>query len=209
MTGSLAVCSPAALVAAPGEPLEEEDGDEDFGEAVHVWKVQGDGFDELPELRGHTNDIGTVALSADGRWAASGSADQTTRLWKLETRAQVAVIKHRSWVQGVTFNPAGTLVAVAGGRSAGLYSVPEGKKMWAFSDHRGQVGSVAFSPSGKSLLSASEDGAVRHWDLETHRLLAVFRWKIGPVYAVAFAPNGMLAAAGGKADLIVWDVDER
>jgi WD40 repeat protein len=58
------------------------------------------------------------------------------------------------------------------------------------------------------LLSGSKDGAVRQWDIPTRKLLAAFRWEIGEVYAVAFAPNGMLAA-GGETDVVVWDVDER
>jgi WD40 repeat protein len=49
---------------------------------------------------------------------------------------------------------------------------------------------------------------VRFWDLATGRDRA-FRWKIGEVHALAFAPDGMTAAAGGEhGDIVVWDVDE-
>ena len=34
-------------------------------------------------LVGHTGEIKAVAVSADGRWALSGSADQTLSLWSL------------------------------------------------------------------------------------------------------------------------------
>jgi hypothetical protein len=36
---------------------------------------------------------------------------------------------------------------------------------------------------------------------------AAFDWRIGNVYAVAFAPDGMRAAAGGRTDSVVWDMD--
>ena len=33
-------------------------------------------------------------------------------------------------------------------------------------------------------------------------------WKVGEVAAVAFAPDGLTAAAGGYEKILVWDVGE-
>jgi hypothetical protein len=48
---------------------------------------------------------------------------------------------------------------------------------------------------------------VRLWDIDSGRQRAAFDWGIGKVYAVAFAPDGMRAAAGGQQNIVVWDVD--
>ena len=34
---------------------------------------------------GHTRDVNSVCLSADGRYALSGSEDKTLRLWEVES----------------------------------------------------------------------------------------------------------------------------
>jgi hypothetical protein len=64
----------------------------------------------------------------------------------LGTAEQVAILEQGSSVQGVTFAPDSATLAVAEGTSAGLHSVPGGKKLCEFSDHEGQVGGVAFRP---------------------------------------------------------------
>jgi WD40 repeat protein len=58
------------------------------------------------------------------------------------------------------------------------------------------------------MLSASHDGAIRMWDAATGGGVAAFDWTIGPVTAVAFAPDGLTAAAAGeKGQVVTWDTD--
>ena len=51
------------------------------------------------------------------------------------------------------------------------------------------------------------DGAVRLWDVATHRALAELRHE-GEVYQLAFSPDGASLATTGKDDRLVklWDV---
>ena len=45
---------------------------------------------ELATLKGHTGKVFSVAFAADGKTLATGSVDQTVRLWFAATDAEVA-----------------------------------------------------------------------------------------------------------------------
>jgi COMPASS component SWD3 len=44
-------------------------------------------------LRGHTSSVLSVAFSPDGRLLASGSDDQTVKLWDVETGQEVRTLR--------------------------------------------------------------------------------------------------------------------
>jgi WD40 repeat protein/serine/threonine protein kinase len=66
--------------------------------------------------------------------------------------------------------------------------------------HGGPVRCIAFSPDGKTLVSASDDQTLRLWDLHTGNVLHTFDEHAGTIASVCFSPNGqMLLCDGGAA----------
>jgi len=73
--------------------------------------------------------------------------------------------------------------------------------------HENAVTSIAASPNGRWLASASLDRTVRLWDAQTGKPSRVLRGHRDEVYTVAFSPNSeRLASSSYDGRVLVWDV---
>ena len=118
-------------------------------------------------MSGHTNFVMSVAFSPDGDTLASGSVDNTVRLWSVASRATLATLSgHTGAVFSVAFSPDGaTLASGSDDKSVRLWSVASRATVATLSGHTADVWSVAFSPDGATLAYGSWDDTVRLWSV--------------------------------------------
>jgi len=72
--------------------------------------------------------------------------------------------------------------------------------------HAAFVRSVAFHPKAPRLVSASNDGTIKVWDLESGQDLLTLPGQSREVGQAAFSPDGRwLASVGSDGTLRLWD----
>ncbi len=116
-------------------------------------------------LTGHKDTVHSVAISPDGQTLASGSWDDTIKLWNLATGKELRTLTgHKSSVQSIAISPDGqTLASGSFDKTIKLWNLKTGDLLRTLTGHKNRVWSVAISPDGQTLASGSEDKTIKLW----------------------------------------------
>jgi eukaryotic-like serine/threonine-protein kinase len=148
----------------------------------------------------------SVAVSADGAWAAAGSEDGAVRVTEIATGRRRALGRHAGVVTALAFSPDGRwLASGTGEHTARLWSLDDGT-FRSFDESGYGVEQLAFSPDGATLYVLSQgDTHVRRLIVESGDHLGPFDGHRGPILRFVLSGDGrrMLAlGADGAARLL-------
>jgi WD40 repeat protein len=143
-----------------------------------LWDLQGNC---LVTFTGHDYWVNSVNFSPTGDAIATASHDKTAKLWDLQGNCLVTFTGHKKSITSVSFSPTGDAIATASQDGTAKLWDLQGNLLADFSGYKGNllkgeadfvelktpIYSICFSRDGKFLITASADGKVRFWPIES------------------------------------------
>jgi WD40 repeat protein len=179
---------------------------------IEFWSAEEGGFYYLDKLTGLANSMYSLSFYPTSTYLAAGGKDKMVHIWPLAVEDKVKTLKnHTHLVLDVEFSPKGNFLA-SGGADNMVYlwelSFKEDKLILeeepVFSYvHKGWVTKAGFSPEEDYLITGSQYGQLRVWDLYKKKLLrivSVFSEK--PIFDFAFSSDGKYLAVAGQKGLV-------
>jgi hypothetical protein len=132
--------------------------------SVSVWRAGG-GWECLKSLRGHRREVTALAVHPSGRLALSTSRDGCLRMWDMVKGRSTFTARLDGEGEGVAFAPGGATYAVTCGAVVTVHAAGGGGGgVLASLRHPRRVLCAAFGPTGRCVVTGSEDGSLRVWD---------------------------------------------
>lgn len=170
-----------------------------------------DAPDATIRLTGHHAGVNAVAFGQHGGMLYSASVDGTIRSWRLDAPLEGSnvIVRHGFGVNKLIVNDAeGWLAYGATDGGTRMIDLQTGAQIADFTMGRRPILSMAHDPGGKRLAVGDGQGYIMVIDTDTRRITHDFRAsQRGPVWALAFSPDGQNIHAGGIEDIMYsWPV---
>jgi cytochrome c len=168
--------------------------------AIHLTSAQA-------QLAGHGGPVRAIAIFGDGNCMLSGSFDTAAIRWSLKTETAEQVLRfHSDAVNAVAFLKDGRMATAGADARIAIWTQGRQQPDQVFEGHRAPIVSLAVSPDGAKLATASWDHTVRVWSV-ADGAQQVLEGHAQNVNGVAFTADGRsLVSVGYDHELRVWSV---
>ena len=159
-------------------------------------------------LKGHADEVRSVAFSPDGTTLASSVRHGTVKLWDTETGANVATLEGAGGP--VVFSPDGKMLASTGNvQEIKLWNLETQTDIMTLRGKAGAVFDLTFSPDGTTLVAGQGFGTIKFWDVATGENIATLKGHTGIVFSADFSSDGTILASGSQdGTVLLWDTTQ-
>jgi WD40 repeat protein len=179
------------------------------GHQVKIYDPASGGL--LKTLDGHQAEITSIAISADGKYIASGDLDGSVMIWDVSNGdSLLQPAGHTDAIEELTFSPDGQWLVTAGDDAAlRIWDVLSGDLLHEYTDFSGVVSGVTFSPEGNWF--AFSDGTIHVWQFsldsaeDQTTILNRELFAIPDASSDTFSPDGSTLAGVSGNDIKLWD----
>src|SRR5262249_19796251 len=138
-----------------------------YDKSVRFWPPTPPPSPGVVSYSAHQDAVWSVALSKDGKWAATGCRDGAIRIYERGSATPKVVVPnaHTGGVMQVLFSPDSQTIASVGKDKIVRIWKSDGEKVRELTGHTEEILKAAFSPNGKLLATGGADKDIRIWDL--------------------------------------------
>ncbi len=169
---------------------------------------------EIARAEGHRGNVNAVSFSLDGRQLFTAGYDGTVREWPLDDgliAGPSRLLYAHGWgVNVLAALPGGSLLAFGTLNGVtGVIDLPTGEVAELASNEH-PVLSIASSPRAGWFATGSANGHIRVFDVDSGNLVEEYGDIYGPVWGLAFTPEGAQLYRSGLDDFAIrWQVAPR
>lgn len=189
--------------------------------SARLWSVETG--TELKRLSGHLDGVEALAFHPNGSLLGTASRDGTVALWEVPGGAHVeGLVK---WppeyvvdgkdvrifpILSVCFAPDGRTMATGSATSVVLWDLETRKERGIWTEHRGPVTALAYTPDSRRMVSGSLDRSLRLWDVAEGRGLGALPSAVGALRYLRVLEDGeTLLGLVAQGALQFWDLARR
>jgi WD40 repeat protein/predicted transcriptional regulator len=158
------------------------------------------------ELVGHSDDITSLAWSSNGLWIASGSLDNSTKIWSTSTWNVLRTFNHPAPVNELSWSKNTQRLALSyGNGTIHIYNSVGWNLIQNLSQHVEDVNALDWNPTGSALSSGDKTGTIEIWDTSSWNSIETLGM-LGGISDLKWSNDGTkLAACSDEGTIRVWD----
>ncbi|MBN2535768.1 MAG: WD40 repeat domain-containing protein [Spirochaetales bacterium] len=163
----------------------------------------------VKHFKGHDNTVFSLDLSYDGSLLASGSADNTARIWNVKTGECLHVFyRHDDWVETVRISEDKKYLATGGcDLHVRVWEIETETLVHEYKGSSHTIYSVDISRDNTLVMAAGNDKIIRIWNIESGKLMEKLYGNDYQLYSALFDRTGKYIFSSGKYSLRMWSCE--